>query len=96
MINEIEFIESPYNYANYLTAEYDKFYPRMSDINRHNIIPWNLWSRIGSFDSILAPYEFDDPEYCLRALDLGYINGLFPLKYYSEIEWGGTRRSIFF
>lgn len=42
MINEIEFIESPYNYANYLTAEYDKFYPRMSDINRPNIIPWNL------------------------------------------------------
>lgn len=93
MIEEIDFIKSPDDYANFLTAEYDKFYPRMSAINGPNIIPWNLLSSIGSFDSNLAPYGFDDPEYCLRALEAGYINGLFPLKYYSEIEWGGTRRS---
>ncbi len=93
MIVETDFIKSPDDYADYQTGEYEKFYPRMSAINGPNIIPWNLLTKIGSFDKNLAPYGFDDPEYCLRALEHGFINGLFPLKYESEIEWGGTRRS---
>ena len=93
MINEIDFIKGQDDYANYLTGEYEKFYPRMSAINGPNIIPWNLLSQTGMFDKNLAPFGFDDPEYCLRSLKLGYINGLYPLKYTSEIEWGGTRRS---
>lgn len=41
----------------------------------------------------MAPYGFDDPEYCLRSLKADFINGLFPIKYESDEEWGGTRRS---
>ena len=93
MIEETDFIKSPDDYANYQTGQYDTFYPRMSAINGPNVIPWNLLSKIGHFDKNLAPYGFDDPEYCLRALQQGFINGLYPLKYESEIEWGGTRRS---
>jgi GT2 family glycosyltransferase len=93
MIEEIDLIKGPDDYADLPSGEYDKFYPRMSAINGPNIIPWNLLSKIGLLDSKLAPFGFDDPEYCLRALNLGLINGLFPIKYKSEIEWGGTRRS---
>jgi glycosyltransferase involved in cell wall biosynthesis len=93
MINETDFIKGKDDYANYLSGEYENFYPRMSAINGPNIIPWQLLSQNGVFDKNLAPFGFDDPEYCLRSLKLGYINGLFPLKYTSEIEWGGTRRS---
>lgn len=93
MIEEVDFIKSPDDYASYQTGEYETFYPRMSSINGPNVIPWTLLSKIGHFDSNLAPYGFDDPEYCLRALQQGFINGLYPLKYESEIEWGGTRRS---
>ena len=93
MIEEINFIKSPDDYASYATGEYEKFYPRMSAINGPNIIPWELLSNVGLLDSKLAPYGYDDPEYCLRSLKLGLINGLFPLKYKSEIAWGGTRRS---
>jgi glycosyltransferase involved in cell wall biosynthesis len=93
MIEEIDFIKGPDDYANYPKGDYGKFYPRMSAINGPNCIPWDLLSKIGILDEKLAPYGFDDPEYCIRALKEGYINGLFPLKYQSDEEWGGTRRS---
>ncbi len=93
MIEEKDFIKGPDDYANYPEGNYGNFYPRMSAINGPNCIPWNLLSQSGVLDEKLAPYGFDDPEYCLRSLKLGFINGLFPVHYQSEIEWGGTRRS---
>lgn len=92
-IEECDILKGKSDYANCPMAEYGYFYPRMSAINGPNVIPWTLLSRIGVFDEKLAPYGYDDPEYCLRALKLGYINGLFPVKYESKTEWGGTRRS---
>ena len=65
----------------------------MSAINGPNCIPWEVLTNIGILEKKLAPYGFDDPEYCLRSLQSGFINGLFPVEYKSEIEWGGTRRS---
>lgn len=93
MIEEIDLIKGPDDYANYPAGSYGNFYPRMSAINGPNCIPWSLLSRVGILDEKLAPYGFDDPEYCIRSLQSGYINGLFPIKYHSDIEWGGTRRS---
>ena len=93
MIFEDDFIQSQDDYASYPIGEYDKFYPRMSAINGPNCIPYSVLSRLKQFDPLLAPYGFDDPEFCLRALELGFINGLFPIKYRSDEDWGGTRRS---
>jgi len=93
MIEECDFIKGPDDYANYKSGEYGIFYERMSAINGPNCIPWNLLTKIGLFDENLAPYGFDDPEFCLRALQAGFKNGLFPIKYRSDEEWGGTRRS---
>jgi len=93
MIKETDIIKGPDDYANYPVGDYGNFYPRMNAINGPNCIPWNLLSQSGLLDKNLAPYGYDDPEYCIRALKLGYINGLFPIKYESKIEWGGTRRS---
>lgn len=69
------------------------FYPRMGAINGPNVIPWTVRQKIGILDEELAPYGYDDPEYCLRAMRAGFINGLYPLKFRSDLEWGGTRRS---
>lgn len=93
MIIESDFIKSKDDYANYQDGEYNNFYPRMSAINGPNCIPFTVISKLKQFDTNLAPYGFDDPEFCLRALSLGFINGLFPIKYRSDEEWGGTRRS---
>jgi len=93
MIEEVDFIMSSDDTQRYSVGKYGFFYPRMVAINGPNVIPWPVRQKIGVFDEALAPYGYDDPEYCLRAMKAGFINGLFPLKYRSDIEWGGTRRS---
>jgi glycosyltransferase involved in cell wall biosynthesis len=93
LVDVCDTIQGQDDYAAYLKGDYGKFYPRMCAINGPNVIPWELYLKIGKFDENLAPYGYDDPEYCIRALKLNFINGLFPIKYTSEEEWGGTRRS---
>jgi glycosyltransferase involved in cell wall biosynthesis len=93
MIRETCFIMSADDNQAFSTGEYNKFYLRMSAINGPNVIPWKVRKEIGILDEALAPYGFDDPEYCLRAMKAGYVNGLFPVKFRSDVAWGGTRRS---
>lgn len=93
MIEEIDFIKNNSDSQAYKIVNYNHFYPRMDAINGPNIIPWSVRQNIGLFDEALAPYGYDDPEYCLRAMKAGFINGLFPIKFKSDLEWGGTRRS---
>jgi glycosyltransferase involved in cell wall biosynthesis len=93
MIEEFSYIKGPDDIAPFEQANYGVFYPKMNAINGPNCIPYSLLAQLKGFDENLAPYGYDDPEFCIRAMKLGYINGLFPIKYKSEIEWGGTRRS---
>jgi GT2 family glycosyltransferase len=93
MIKETDFLQSPDNTQDYPVAAPGAFYPRMAAINGPNVIPPSVRERVGLFDDGLAPYGYDDPEYCLRAMKAGFINGLFPIRYRSDLEWGGTRRS---
>lgn len=93
MIRETDFIMSADDTQAFSIGEYERFYPRMGAINGPNIIPWSVRQKIGILDEALAPYGYDDPEYCLRAMRAGFINGFFPLKFRSDVEWGGTRRS---
>ena len=93
MIEEIDYIIKANEPQAFEVGEYGSFYPRMGAINGPNIIPWPVREKIGVLDEMLAPYGYDDPEYCLRAMKAGFINGLFPLKFRSDIHWGGTRRS---
>ncbi len=55
-------------------------------------IPTSIINQFGLLDEKLAPCFHDDTEYCLRLLKHGYKNGVFAIKYQSEIEWGGTRK----
>jgi len=93
MIEETDFIMSADDTQSYSVGDYGCFYPRMTAINGPNVIPWAVREKVGIFDEELAPYGYDDPEYCLRAMKAGFINGLYPLKFESDIDWGGTRRS---
>jgi glycosyltransferase involved in cell wall biosynthesis len=93
MIEEMDFVIKSNEPQAFEIGEYGSFYPRMNAINGPNIIPWVVREKIGILDEALAPYGYDDPEYCLRAMKSGFINGLFPLEFRSDVEWGGTRRS---
>ncbi|QDC41247.1 glycosyltransferase [Candidatus Methylopumilus universalis] len=93
MISETDFIMNEADNQEFKVGDNEKFYHRMSAINGPNIIPWSVKSKIGLLDEALAPYGYDDPEYCLRAMKEGFVNGLFPLRFKSDVAWGGTRRS---
>jgi glycosyltransferase involved in cell wall biosynthesis len=93
MIEVTNVIQSPDDNANYIQGDYGTFYERMCAINGPNVIPFDLLSKIGKFDENIAPYGYDDPEFCLRSLKAGFINGLFPIKYISEEGWSGSSRS---
>lgn len=56
-------------------------------------IPTALVRSIGMFEERLAPYGHDDLEYSIRLIKAGYRNGVFPIRFYSDVKWGGTRTS---
>jgi glycosyltransferase involved in cell wall biosynthesis len=93
MIRDAEFIMSADDSQPYSIGEHGCFYPRMDAVNGPNVIPWSVRNKIGVLDEAMAPYGYDDADYCLRAMKAGFINGLFPVKFQSDLAWGGTRRS---
>lgn len=93
MIYEYDYIQSWDDHQEGVPrADYEVFYPRDVAINGPNCIPECVWKKIGYLDEALAPFGYDDDEYCLRASRHGFFHGVFPLKFKSEIEWGGTRK----
>lgn len=53
--------------------------------------PFRLVKEIGMLEEKLAPYGHDDLEYAIRCYKAGYQNGVFAIKFYSDLKWGGTR-----
>ncbi len=56
-------------------------------------IPFKLIREIGMLDARLAPYAHDDTDYAIRCLIAGYRNGVYAIKFFSDVKWGGTRLS---
>lgn len=56
-------------------------------------IPSELIRKVGMFDERLAPYGHDDLEFSIRLIKCGYRNGVFSLRFFSDVKWGGTRTS---
>lgn len=56
-------------------------------------IPTKLTRTLGMFDERLAPYGHDDLEFSIRLINAGYQNGVFSIRFLSDVKWGGTRTS---
>ena len=54
-------------------------------------IPFYLLRKVGVLEERLAPYGHDDTEFSIRCLETGFLNGVFALRFYSDVKWGGTR-----
>lgn len=72
-------------------VNYYKLVYRMVAIKSPVCIPERVFKSIGLLDEQLSPYSYDDHEYCVRSLKAGFRNALYPLKFLSNLEWGGTR-----
>lgn len=56
-------------------------------------IPFEIVRSIGLLEEGLAPYSHDDIEYSIRLVKAGYRNGVFAIRFCSDVKWGGTRVS---
>jgi glycosyltransferase involved in cell wall biosynthesis len=54
-------------------------------------IPSALVRTVGLLDERLAPYMCDDVEYAIRCTKAGFQNGVFGIRFYSDVKWGTTR-----
>ncbi len=54
-------------------------------------LPFRLVRSVGYLEERLAPYMHDDTEYAIRSINSGFRNGVFGIRFYSDISWGGTR-----
>lgn len=54
-------------------------------------IPFKLIRDMGMYNENLSPYGHDDLEYSIRLIKAGYKNAVFPIQFYSDVKWGGTR-----
>ena len=70
-----------------------RFYCRDIGIKSPVCIPTKVIETIGLMDEKLAPCFLDDLDYSLRCKSFGYQNGVFPIRYRSDVDWGTTRQS---
>jgi glycosyltransferase involved in cell wall biosynthesis len=54
-------------------------------------LPFELVRSLGLLEEKLAPYMCDDFEYSIRSTQAGYRNGVFGIRYQSDVDWGTTR-----
>jgi hypothetical protein len=69
----------------------DHFVKRDIPIKSPVCIPFHVINKVGLLEEKLAPYAHDDTDYAIRCIEAGYQNGVYALKFHSEIKWGGTR-----
>ncbi|MCZ2340159.1 MAG: hypothetical protein LC127_18615, partial [Chitinophagales bacterium] len=71
----------------------NRFAYRQIAIKSPICVPSYLVRKIGYLNKKLAPYAHDDLEYGIRCYLAGYKNGVFAIKFRSDIKWGGTRNN---
>ena len=72
-------------------ADFGVFHERMVGIKSPVCLTPELRLCEPLLDENFAPYCYDDADLSLRALKHGLKNGLFPIAFESNEEWGGTR-----
>lgn len=92
LIEICDLVSGPVDDAEAERVDYGKFVQRMVGIKSPVCLTPELITCEPRLDESLAPYTYDDVDMSLRALKRGLINGLYPLRFTSRIEWGGTRK----
>ena len=96
MITECDHVGHPHETTPADRVPYGTFVQRMVAIKSPVVMPRSVLSKVGFLDANLAPYSYCDHEYGLRSMRAGFRNGLFPLPFRSDLEWGGTRTDTTF
>jgi hypothetical protein len=70
-----------------------QFAYRSNPIKSPICVPCQLIRDVGILNGYFAPHTYDDTDLDIRAIAAGYFNGVFCLRWYSDVRWGGTRQN---
>ena len=96
-IQEFGFIESEFGHWDQMNWNFHTqvkrltFRPSEIAIRSPTCVQWKRYLESGFFDQNLSPCGFDCHDMSIRMNMLGYINGVFALKYRSDVGWGSMR-----
>jgi len=93
---ECDLLGTPQEHMEVARTAYGEFHPRMVGIKSPVCLTPELRACEPYLDEDFAPYCYDDMDLSLRALKRGLRNGLFPIRFQSRVEWGGTRQDSAF
>lgn len=69
-----------------------RFAQRTVPIKSPVCLPCRIVNDLGMFAEDLASYAYDDVDLAIRTAMAGYMNGVFGLRFYSDVRWGSTRK----
>lgn len=96
-IQESNFVESEFGHWSNMGLNHFKkinlgqFVPTEAVIRSPTGVLWHRYRTVGFYNEDLAPCGFDCHDFSIRMNIAGYKNGVFALKYQSEVDWGSTR-----
>lgn len=96
-IRESEFIQSEFGHWNQLgesfhySLNHENFLEHEIAIRSPAIFRWGALEKVGFFDENLAPAGYDCHDMSIRMRLNNFINGVYALKFESNIDWGSMR-----
>lgn len=99
-INEKNYIESEFghwkqlNLSHFTVATHNQFIKTQIAIRSPTCVQWKRYLEVGFYDAALAPCGYDCHDFSIRMIKHGYQNGIYALKYRSDVAWGGMRTQV--
>lgn len=98
-ISEYNFVESEFGHWKklgagappYTEVKYNEFVIAEAVIRSPTCVQWKRYVEVGFYNMDLAPCGFDCHDMSIRMNIHGYKNGVYALKYESDVDWGSTR-----
>lgn len=96
-IGETNHVESEFGHwkqlgmSHFSMAKHGTFVPTQIAIRSPTCVQWKRYKEVGFYDATLAPCGYDCHDFSIRMIEHGYRNGVYAMKYRSDVSWGGMR-----
>lgn len=99
-IGETEYVESEFGHwkqlglSHYYMVQHGEFVPTQLAIRSPTCVQWKRYKEVGFYDAALAPCGYDCHDFSIRMIQHGYKNGVYAMKFKSDVAWGGMRTAV--
>lgn len=96
-IGESNYFESEFGHwkqlglKHFSEVKHGEFVETPLAIRSPTCVQWKRYREVGFYDSALAPCGYDCHDFSIRMNEHGYRNGVYAMKFRSDVNWGGMR-----